>query len=765
MDLACLSHVAVTEFADTGRGLGCTKDLENGDIFLEVPLKYCWTLERARSALVLCDAAGGSGFGLTDKQLLHLHLLIESSKGGTTPSATSHLAQLPNLEQVGLPLAWTEEERAELEGSEVHTHCANLDEELPEDFARLQEALEAAGASNLLTDHDIGYKEYLWARCIFWSRYMSLTVEGEEQPIFALVPGLDMCNHCPDAPAGLFKLDRERGVIVARASQDYCRGQQVFINYKEGSFNDQLLLSFGFVLPSPQLKSSEITFSLQVTSEQLAVHRQLLDNPAFLGSFGQAYEVIHVPDSRDFESERTAELIVKHRLTLSQPLPPALLGQTRIQHLPAAVLADPVRLAVIVAGAPSTVASEELRVLFLLEDLLGSKCGQLPSSEAEDAALLDADVSGLPQRRQCAVLLRHGERQVLQAAVRELQARQLQNLGVVLRAVADSGSGCSCERCQAAGTPRLHHLQATDAALEAAEVQVARLSQALTGRLDAEALMEVPALVHLWMVGRLGSPHRNRSLLSSEVQRGGGGGGGGGPASWPWKEEANDNTLFALYSEKMRLWGSWFAAQWAHCSAVRLSEFSCIGQEQVQIRNQNSWSIPTEEALQVLAAHQPLLEVGSGTGYWAKLLQKRGVDLVAFDTSKFEPAFNAQAKIEAGKELVREYYPSGVQPGGPEVVEKYPDRTLVLMWADYMGWGTYGLQCLQGFKGQHLILVGEWRTATFGDYAPGMSEHGQSFSLELQQFVEECFTLVQTVTLPNWPLALDKLMLWQRRSM
>lgn len=43
----------------------------------------------------------------------------------------------------------------------------------------------------------------------------------------------------------------------------------------------------------------------------------------------------------------------------------------------------------------------------------------------------------------------------------------------------------------------------------------------------------------------------------------------------------------------------------------------------------------------------------------------------------------------------------------PQVTD-HPGRTLVLMWPDYAGCGTYGLSCLEKYSGDRLILVGEW---------------------------------------------------------
>ena len=51
------------------------------------------------------------------------------------------------------------------------------------------------------------------------------------------------------------------------------------------------------------------------------------------------------------------------------------------------------------------------------------------------------------------------------------------------------------------------------------------------------------------------------------------------------------------------------------------------------IKDRFSWAIPNEEALDAIAAVGPIVEIGAGTGYWAWLLQKRGVDVVAYDAT------------------------------------------------------------------------------------------------------------------------------------
>ena len=51
-----------------------------------------------------------------------------------------------------------------------------------------------------------------------------------------------------------------------------------------------------------------------------------------------------------------------------------------------------------------------------------------------------------------------------------------------------------------------------------------------------------------------------------------------------------------------------------------------------------SCAIPTEGALQAIAdLKMPVVEVGCGSGYWARLLRGRGVDVLAYDLHPPKP--------------------------------------------------------------------------------------------------------------------------------
>lgn len=44
-----------------------------------------------------------------------------------------------------------------------------------------------------------------------------------------------------------------------------------------------------------------------------------------------------------------------------------------------------------------------------------------------------------------------------------------------------------------------------------------------------------------------------------------------------------------------------------------------------------AFGVPTDAALDAIAARGPVVELGAGTGYWAALLRQAGCDVVAYD--------------------------------------------------------------------------------------------------------------------------------------
>ena len=83
--------------------------------------------------------------------------------------------------------------------------------------------------------------------------------------------------------------------------------------------------------------------------------------------------------------------------------------------------------------------------------------------------------------------------------------------------------------------------------------------------------------------------------------------------------------------------------------------------ERIALVEHYSWAIPTDAAIRTLVAHDPLLEVGAGRGYWAWCVEQMGGDIVATDLKPPRDTWTTVKAMDAR-----------------DAVEDHPDRTLVL---------------------------------------------------------------------------------------
>ena len=197
---------------------------------------------------------------------------------------------------------------------------------------------------------------------------------------------------------------------------------------------------------------------------------------------------------------------------------------------------------------------------------------------------------------------------------------------------------------------------------------------------------------------------------------------------------------------------------------IPLSVLNAFSRTSVDLKRAWAWSVPSEAALDKLAALGPLFEVGAGTGYWGGVLAARGVDVVCYDSSATWLAEHNEG--ETGDLCAVETGFVARVSGGPEAagLPENQGKALVLMWPDFMGKGTFGLDAVRRYTGETLALVGEWADATLGVYTDGLQPTGQSFSPAFQSYVQRTFEKVDDVALPAWPLYGDKLTVWKRRA-
>jgi hypothetical protein len=157
-----------------------------------------------------------------------------------------------------------------------------------------------------------------------------------------------------------------------------------------------------------------------------------------------------------------------------------------------------------------------------------------------------------------------------------------------------------------------------------------------------------------------------------------------------------------------------------------------------------SWGVPNARALDVLAAHAPLVECGAGMGYWSALLKARGVDVLAYDVAP--PAGEVQNDYHCS---LRSPWMTIGREDSVRAARRHGDRTLVLCWPPFDD-DRSSYSVLRAYRGDTLIYIGEAEGAT------GSVRFHRELALN--------WTLEDEVRLPNWPKLRDGLMVYRRNA-
>lgn len=142
-----------------------------------------------------------------------------------------------------------------------------------------------------------------------------------------------------------------------------------------------------------------------------------------------------------------------------------------------------------------------------------------------------------------------------------------------------------------------------------------------------------------------------------------------------------------------------------------------------------SWAIPTPEVILKIKEYTPIIEIGSGTGYWAWLLRQAGAKIQCLDLEPDAPPRWVEIKR-----------------GDPSHLKLYQDHTLLLCWPSL---NTHmATQSLNHFTGSHLIYVGEWR--------------GRTADSEFHDQLENQWNLEHRISIPCWPGFSDHVFIFSR---
>ena len=144
-----------------------------------------------------------------------------------------------------------------------------------------------------------------------------------------------------------------------------------------------------------------------------------------------------------------------------------------------------------------------------------------------------------------------------------------------------------------------------------------------------------------------------------------------------------------------------------------------------------SWAIPNPEAIDLIAAYSPLIELGAGTGYWAWLIANAGAQVGAYDENPLA--------VPKWVDL---------QKGTAQSVAVTAAKTLLLCWPPLND--PMASEALANFRGPHCIYIGEWR--------------GRTADSLFHDLLDQGFKRVQEILIPNWPGFLDRVFVYERAS-
>lgn len=113
-----------------------------------------------------------------------------------------------------------------------------------------------------------------------------------------------------------------------------------------------------------------------------------------------------------------------------------------------------------------------------------------------------------------------------------------------------------------------------------------------------------------------------------------------------------------------------------------------------------SWAVPSPLAIAAIARYAPkVIELGAGTGYWAKLLRDAGVDVVAYDIQPYKNEWVDGRHFD-------------VLQGDYSIVRKTSDRALMLCWTPM---SNMAYTALNVYRGNMVIHIGEHYACTDSD--------------------------------------------------
>jgi hypothetical protein len=180
----------------------------------------------------------------------------------------------------------------------------------------------------------------------------------------------------------------------------------------------------------------------------------------------------------------------------------------------------------------------------------------------------------------------------------------------------------------------------------------------------------------------------------------------------------------------------------SYMNPFELEHFASRREIRAQHIHRFGFAVLTGEVIGAIAPYQPLLEVGCGSGYWSYELRQAGLNVIATDPGTGRYVFNEKDRGHWATPWIEIERICGV-----EAVRKYPARNLLTVWPDLDS--SWPAETLKAFQGEIVLYGGE-------------GQGGCTADDDFHSLLEQQFTLVETIRLPQFDGIHDDLEIWRR---
>ncbi len=156
------------------------------------------------------------------------------------------------------------------------------------------------------------------------------------------------------------------------------------------------------------------------------------------------------------------------------------------------------------------------------------------------------------------------------------------------------------------------------------------------------------------------------------------------------------------------------------------------------------FAVLTKDVVDRLVPHGPFLEVGAGTGYWSYEIERAGGSSFATDRHTYQTTGERDLIYTFQQ---RSSYVPVTAAYAEDIVQEYPDRTLLLVWPE---WRRWPYDALTKYTGAKLVYVGE-----------GMD--GRTADDQFHQEIANSWREIEQIKIPQFPSYKDRVFVYERK--